>query len=88
LRGGKDMQQFWTGLFKIALASLLTGVFLSFFGITADTILARIGMTPESLWQKTVAAIHWAIPNIALGAIIVLPVWLIAYIFLPPRHLD
>ncbi|MBB4104636.1 DUF6460 domain-containing protein [Allorhizobium borbori] len=82
------MRKFLIGLFKIALASLIAGVGLSFFGITAQSILAMIGMTPESLWLKATALVNWALPNIALGAIIVVPVWLVAYVFLPPRTGD
>lgn len=82
------MQQFLIGLFKIALASLFAGVGLSFFGITAQSILATIGMTPESLWQKALNLAQWAAPNIALGAIVVVPVWLVTYVFLPPRRED
>lgn len=82
------MRQFLIGIFKIALASLFAGAGLSFFGITARSVLAIVGMTPESLWQKAIAFTDWALPNIALGAIVVLPVWLITYVFLPPRSED
>ena len=82
------MRPFLIGVFKIGLASLLAGVVLSFLGITAQSILSVIGLTPESLWQKTLGFLNWAVPNIALGAVIVLPVWLVTDIFLPPRGED
>lgn len=82
------MRKLLIGLFKIALASLIAGAGLSFFGVTAQSILAMVGMTPESLWLKATALVNWAVPNIALGAIIVVPVWLVTYVFLPPRTGD
>lgn len=78
------MRPFLIGLFKIALASLIAGVGLSFFGLTAQSLLGFIGLTPENLWQKLTGFVDWAMPKMALGAIVVLPVWLIAYIFMPP----
>ena len=88
MRGQSAVRKLLIGIFKIALASLFTGIGLSFFGITAQSILAMIDMTPESLWLKATALASWALPNIALGAIIVVPVWLVTYVFLPPRTGD
>ncbi len=66
------------------MMSLIVGVMLSAFEITANDLLAAVGMTPESLWQRIQEAAAWAIPNIILGALIVVPVWFVIYLFKPP----
>ncbi|WP_349252072.1 DUF6460 domain-containing protein [Ciceribacter sp. L1K23] len=72
-------------LFKILLASLMAGAALSFFGVTLETIFGLIGQTPDSMLDLGRRFIAWAAPNVLLGAFIVLPVWLVTWIFLPPR---
>lgn len=81
---GRAVHRFVTGLIKIVLASLLAGSLLSFLGITADTILLWLGLTPEQIWSGLQAMVAWASPRIALGAAIVLPVWFVTYILMPP----
>ncbi len=81
---GRAVHRFVTGLIKIVLASLLAGSLLSFLGITADSILLFLGLTPEQIWSGLQAMVAWASPRIVLGAAIVLPVWFITYILMPP----
>ena len=83
--GGRAVHRFVTGLIKIVLASLLAGSLLSFLGISADNILLFLGLTPEQIWAGLRAAGAWAGPRILLGAAIVLPVWLVTYILMPPH---
>lgn len=78
------MRRFLTSLFKIVLASLLAGSLLSFLGITTDTLLTFLGLTPEAIWRGLERAYAWATPRVLLGAMIVLPVWLVTYILTPP----
>lgn len=82
---GTSLLRFLAATFKIALASLITGAGLSFFDMSSVELLARIGMTPADLWSYVVRGVNWAVPNILLGSLIVVPVWLLTYIFLPPR---
>jgi len=74
-----------SGLFKLALASLLAGSLLSFFGITPRAVLDSMGMTAEDLQNGIVAAFAWAAPRMLMGAVVILPVWLVAYLLMPPR---
>jgi hypothetical protein len=78
--------RFLAALFKIALASLLTGAALSLFNISSEQILQQAGLTPEIVWTYLLGLTGWALPNILLGSMIVLPVWLLTYVFLPPRE--
>jgi len=77
--------QFLSTIFKIAVTSLIVGVVLSAIDITAADLLSKIGLTPESLWQHIQTGVAWAIPNIILGSLIVVPVWIVIYLFRPPR---
>ncbi|WP_417666476.1 DUF6460 domain-containing protein [Roseibium sp.] len=79
------MYQFLATIFKIAMMSLIVGVVLSAVDITAADLLAKLGLTPESLWEHVQKGVAWAIPNIILGSLIVVPVWIVIYLFRPPR---
>ncbi|MBB5277427.1 hypothetical protein HNR26_003507 [Rhizobium rosettiformans] len=74
-----------SGLFKLALASLLAGSLLSLFGITPRAVLDSMGMTAEDLQNGIVAAFAWAAPRMLMGAVVILPVWMVAYLLMPPR---
>ncbi len=79
------MYQFLSTIFKIALTSLIVGVVLSAIDITAADLLEKVGLTPESLWDYLQKGIAWAVPNVILGSLIVIPVWIVIYLFRPPR---
>lgn len=64
---------------------MIAGVLMNLFGLSAERLLAAAGLTPMGLWDAIVGFVGWAIPNIVLGAVIILPVWFVAYLFLPPR---
>jgi hypothetical protein len=70
---------------KIALASLLVGVALSAMNITADQVLRDIGLTPERIMAMLQTGITWALPHLILGSMVIVPVWVIIYLFRPPR---
>ena len=69
---------------KVAVASLIVGTVLSHFGITADQVLNDFGVTPERLLELLRQGLVWALPNLLLGAMIIVPVWLLVYLFRPP----
>ena len=71
-------------LVKIAVASLIVGTVLAHFGITADQVLKDMGFTPERLAELARQAFAWALPNVLLGALIIVPVWFVAFLFRPP----
>ena len=71
-------------LVKIAVASLIVGTVLAHFGITADQVLKDMGVTPERLSELARQAFAWALPNVLLGALIIVPVWLVGFLFRPP----
>lgn len=74
---------------KVGLASLITGAVLTQLDLQADQVLADLGVTPETLHAAIATALtwtsEWAVPNIILGSIVIVPVWIILYLFRPPR---
>jgi H+/Cl- antiporter ClcA len=73
-----------TTLVKVAVASLIVGTILAHFGITADQILRDIGLTPERIAELMRQGFAWALPNLVLGLLVIVPIWLVVYLFRPP----
>lgn len=64
---------------------MLTGAALSAFDITAADLLADVGLTPERVLELLQRGAQWAVPNIVLGSMVIVPIWLVMYLFRPPR---
>ena len=73
-------------LFKIAVASLLVGTGLSALDISANDILLQLGLTPENVLALLEQGLAWALPNVVLGSMIIVPVWFLVYLFKPPSR--
>ena len=78
------LARLFSTLVKVAVASLIVGTVLAHFGITADQILKDMGVTPERLAELARQAFAWALPNLLLGMLIIVPVWLLVFLFRPP----
>ncbi|MEA2985512.1 MAG: hypothetical protein QOD94_1766 [Alphaproteobacteria bacterium] len=73
----------WT-LVKVLIASLVAGIILNHFGITPDELIRYSGMTRERLEELARQGMEWALPNVMLGALVIVPVWFLIYLFRPP----
>lgn len=71
-------------LIKVAVASLIVGAIMTHFGITIDMLMKEAGLSPERIGEMARKGIDWALPNMLLGAIIIIPLWLFAFILRPP----
>jgi hypothetical protein len=78
------LARLFSTLIKVAVASLIVGTVLAHFGITADQVLKDMGLTPERLAELARQAVSWALPNLLLGSLIIVPVWLVVFLFRPP----
>lgn len=83
--GGRLVHTVLSGFLKLALASLLAGSLLSIFGITPRSVMDFLGVTAEELHNGMVSAFAWAAPRMVMGAVVILPIWLVTYILMPPR---
>ncbi|HET7679411.1 MAG TPA: DUF6460 domain-containing protein [Xanthobacteraceae bacterium] len=73
----------WT-LLKVLFASLVVGIILNHLGITPDELIRYSGKTREQLEELARQGIDWALPNVMLGALVIVPVWFLIYLFRPP----
>jgi hypothetical protein len=71
-------------LIKVLVASLVVGTILAHFGITADQLMKETGLSPERIEDYARRGFTWAWPNVLLGALIIVPVWFLIFLFRPP----
>lgn len=71
-------------LVKVAVASLVVGTILAHFGITADQLMREAGLSVASLEDYARRGFAWALPNVLLGALVIVPIWFLVYLFRPP----
>lgn len=79
------MLRLLTATFKIAVVSLITGAALSAVDITAADIFAKVGLTEERVVELLESGVRWAVPNLVLGSMIIVPIWILVYLLRPPR---
>lgn len=71
-------------LVKVVVASLIVGTILAHFGITTDRLVHEFGLTTERVEDWARRGFAWALPNLLLGALVILPVWFLVFLFRPP----
>ncbi len=79
------MFRMFSTIVKIAIASLIAGVVLNKLDLSAEQVLSELGMTPENVIVFFENGMTWAIPHLILGSMVIVPVWLVVYLFRPPR---
>ena len=71
--------------FRLALLSVLVGVVLATVGFDPWNILHSIQMLFRRLWDLGFDAVNWLLRYFLLGAVIVIPIWLLSRMFGAPR---
>jgi Domain of unknown function (DUF6460) len=69
---------------KVLVASLIVGTILAHFGLTTDQLMQAAGLSPARLADLAREGLAWALPNLILGSLIIVPVWFLFYLFRPP----
>ena len=73
---------------KVLIASLIVGTILDHFGIRTGELIKTAGLSPDRIEDMIEnlarAGVAWALPNLLLGALVIVPVWFLFYIFRPP----
>jgi hypothetical protein len=64
-------------LLRLFFYSLIIGLALSALSISPESMLGAIGGTVESIFLVVVDAVEWAVPFVLIGAIVVVPIWLV-----------
>jgi hypothetical protein len=67
-------------LFRLVLLSVLVGVVLSAVGFDPLNILLSIRLLVQRIWDLGFDAVNWLWRYFLLGAVIVIPIWLISRI--------
>jgi hypothetical protein len=70
---------------RLFLVSILVGVILSALGLDPFDIVRSIERLVQSIWNMGFDAFRWLWRYFLLGAVIVIPIWLITRIFNAPR---
>lgn len=84
-RKGTRVLRILSAIFKIGAISLITGAALSALDISAADILADLGLTPQDILGYLERGAVWAVPNLVLGLLVVVPIWFVIYLLRPPR---
>jgi hypothetical protein len=73
-------------LVKVLIASLIVGTVMAHFGISTEQLAKAAGLSisPDRIEDLARQGITWALPNLLLGALIIVPVWFVIYLFRPP----
>ena len=76
---------FWRTLVKVTVASLIVGTIMAHFGITPEQVVRESGLSQERLIEFARYGLTWALPNLLLGSLVIVPVWFLIYLFRPTR---
>ena len=72
-------------LAKLILLSILIGVVLSALGLDPRDIFQSLRRFIQNIWDMGFDAIRWLWQYFLLGAVIVIPIWLILRLVRAPR---
>jgi hypothetical protein len=64
-------------IIRLVLLSIVVGIVFSALGITPFNIVERLQLLVRRLADLGFDAIHWAFSYFLLGAVVVVPIWLI-----------
>lgn len=80
------MERFFGGpviptIVKLALISFAVGIVLWISGIDPLDLWRNLGQTIKDAWQAVADFVDWGAKYAALGAIVVIPIWLVFRLF-------
>jgi hypothetical protein len=64
-------------LVRLAVLSLVVGIVLSALGITPQNIFYRLNILLRNIYDLGFGAVEWLIQYLLLGAMVVVPIWLV-----------
>jgi Family of unknown function (DUF6460) len=68
-------------LLRLAAISIVVGIVLMTLGITPNNLVESIVRIGRRIYDMGFGAIEWAVRPLILGAMVVVPVWLVARLF-------
>ncbi|CDO60319.1 hypothetical protein BN1012_Phect2106 [Candidatus Phaeomarinobacter ectocarpi] len=73
-------------LWRLAVVSAAIAVILHFLGTDATEVLSQINATPADIGALIARGWALALPNLMLGIVVIIPLWLIIFMMRPPRN--
>ena len=70
---------------KFVIAAVAIGAALNAFDISSQEVLREIGVTPDAIIRFVQDGIDWALPNFLLGAMVLVPIWVVIFLLKPPK---
>ena len=67
-------------ILKLFVASLIVGLLMHWFGITPRNLIHNFGDSVVRIFGTLSSFIDWAVDYILVGAVIVVPIWLIVFL--------
>lgn len=68
-------------IIRLVILSIVVGVVLSALGITPRNFLYHIEVLLRRIYDLGFATFDWVLQYLILGAIVVVPIWLVARLF-------
>jgi len=68
-------------ILKLVILSVVVGIILSALGITPDNLFYRLGLLAERIYNMGWGAVQWGLGYFLIGAVIVIPIWLLSRLF-------
>jgi hypothetical protein len=78
------LHDFLRTLIRVAVASLIVGTVMAHFGITTDQVIREFGLSQDRIMELARQGAAWALPNLLLGALVIVPLWFLVFLFRPP----
>jgi hypothetical protein len=72
-------------LARLVLVSVLVGVVLSALGLDPFDIVRSVERLVRNIWNMGFDAVRWLWRYFLLGAVIVVPIWIVVRLFNAPR---
>src|SRR5438309_1788479 len=72
-------------IFRLLLLSILVGVILEVLGLDPLNVIESLRTLAQRVWDMGFEAVRWLARYLVLGAVIVLPIWLIVRLVRAPR---
>jgi hypothetical protein len=65
---------------RLAIVSLLVGLALALFDISPRALVENLGSTVVEIYEVVLKAVRWSVKYILLGAVVVVPIWVVFYL--------
>ena len=63
---------------RLVFLSVVVGIVLSAMGITPENLFDRLGFLIRRVYDMGWGAVEWAVGYFLIGAVIVVPIWLVS----------